>query len=282
MDDITAAQNDPGAAAQGKAAQGAASEVAATGIPATEPELSIDCSGLSCPGPIMAVFQAISAATPGQVLRVSASDPGFRRDIGAWCARTGNVLLSLDSEGRLIIARIRKGGATMTETNTKPVGPTTDNQDKTIVVFSGDLDKALASFVIANGAAAMGRKVTMFFTFWGLNVLRRPEGAHVKKGLIDRMFGVMLPRGTGKLQLSKLRMGGLGTVMMRRVMEQKNIASLEAMVAVAKRSGIHLVACQMSMDMMGIQAAELIDGVEIGGVATYLAAAEQGNVNLFI
>lgn len=252
------------------------------------PEAALDASGLSCPGPIMAVFQAMAALAPGQVLRATATDPGFKRDIAAWCERTGNELLSLTEENRAIVARIRKGGSASGAAAAAPahragvVGDPNANQDKTIVVFSGDLDRVLAAFVIANGAAAMGRKVTMFFTFWGLNVLRRPERVRVKKGLIDRMFGAMLPRGAGRLKLSKLNMGGLGTLMMRKVMEQKNIASLEAMLAQARKAGIRLVACQMSMDVMGIRPEELIDGVEVGGVATYLAAAEQGNVNLFI
>jgi len=256
--------------------------------PTDGPEAALDASGLSCPGPIMAVFQAMAALAPGQVLRATATDPGFKRDIAAWCERTGNELLSLTEENRAIVARIRKGGSAPSSAAAAPAhragvgGDPSANQDKTIVVFSGDLDRVLASFVIANGAAAMGRKVTMFFTFWGLNALRRPERVRVKKGLIDRMFGAMLPRGAGRLKLSKLNMAGLGTLMMRKVMEQKNIASLEAMLAQARKAGIRLVACQMSMDVMGIRPEELIDGVEVGGVATYLAAAEQGNVNLFI
>lgn len=256
--------------------------------PTDGPEAVLDASGLSCPGPIMAVFQAMAALAPGQVLRATATDPGFKRDIAAWCERTGNELVSLTEENRAIVARIRKGvpaagGLAAEPGHRAGIGADPNvNQDKTIVVFSGDLDRVLAAFVIANGAAAMGRKVTMFFTFWGLNALRRPERVRIKKGLIDRMFGAMLPRGAGRLKLSKLNMGGLGTLMMRKVMEQKNIASLEAMLAQARKTGIRLVACQMSMDVMGIKPEELIDGVEVGGVATYLAAAEQGNVNLFI
>ena len=156
------------------------------------------------------------------------------------------------------------------------------SKHKTIVVFSGDFDKAMAGFIIANGAAAMGSKVTMFFTFWGLNVLRRAEAVSVKKNLIERMFGWMMPRGADKLALSKMQMGGMGLAMIKGIMRKKNVASLGDLIASARAAGVRMVACTMSMDLMGIKKAELIDGVEEGGVAAYLDSAEAGNVNLFI
>ena len=149
-------------------------------------------------------------------------------------------------------------------------------------MFSGDLDRVLASFIIANGAAAMGRKVTMFFTFWGLNVLRRPEKVKVKKSFIERMFGAMLPRGSGKLKLSKMNMGGMGTAMLKKIMDAKNVDSLEALIEKALKSGVKIIACTMSMDIMGIKKEELIDGIDFAGVGTYLGDAEESNVNLFI
>jgi peroxiredoxin family protein len=149
-------------------------------------------------------------------------------------------------------------------------------------VFSGDLDRVLASFIIANGAAAMGRPVTMFFTFWGLNVLRKPQKQNVKKSMVEAMFGGMMPRGVNKLKLSKMNMGGMGTAMMKKVMRDKNVDSLEELIKKAMKSGVKIVACTMSMDVMGIRAEELIDGVELGGVAAYLGDAEEANVNLFI
>ena len=155
-------------------------------------------------------------------------------------------------------------------------------EGKTIIVFSGDLDKVLASFIIANGAAAMGRKVTMFFTFWGLTALRKPEKQPVKKTFIENMFGSMLPRGTGRLHLSRMNMGGMGTAMMKKIMNDKNVDSLETLMKKAMDSGIKIIACTMSMDVMGIKQEELIDGVELGGVGTYLGDAEESNVNLFI
>ncbi|MEG0662087.1 MAG: DsrE/DsrF/DrsH-like family protein, partial [Anaerovoracaceae bacterium] len=151
-----------------------------------------------------------------------------------------------------------------------------------MIVFDGDMDKVLASFIIANGAAAMGRPVTMFFTFWGLNALRKSEKQKIKKPLIEKMFGAMMPRGAGKLKLSNMNMGGMGTKMMKSVMKSKNVSSLPELMEQAMASGVRLVACTMSMDVMGITKEELIDGVEFAGVASYLADAEESNVNLFI
>ncbi len=150
------------------------------------------------------------------------------------------------------------------------------------MVFSGDLDKALAAFVIANGAAAMGKKVTMFFTFWGLNILRKPEHIPVTKGFMDKMFGFMMPQGSKALKLSQMNMLGIGSKLMRLIMKNKNVSSLEELIQAAVAQGIEIVACQMSMDVMGLQPAELLDGIKFGGVGYYLNEAEDSNVNLFI
>jgi peroxiredoxin family protein len=151
-----------------------------------------------------------------------------------------------------------------------------------MVVFSGDLDKAIASMIIANGAAAMGKEVTLFFTFWGLNILRKSEKQNVSKGFVENMFGKMMPRGVKKLKLSKMNMGGLGTKMMHGVMKAKNVNTLDDLIQSAMDSGVKFVACTMSMDIMGITKEELIHGVEYGGVAAYLGATEESNHNLFI
>ncbi len=166
-------------------------------------------------------------------------------------------------------------------------GPAKVEEQKTenglsMIVFSGDLDKLLAAFIIANGAAAMDTPVTMFFTFWGLNALRREERVRVKKSLVESMFGWMMPRGAKKLTLSKMNMGGMGTMMMKRVMEQKNVYSLPRLMESAKEQGVRLVVCTMSMDVMGIKGEELIDGVEFGGVASFLDAADRSKTTLFI
>ena len=241
--------------------------------------MRIDCSGMQCPGPIMKVFETMKEMKDGQVMEVSASDPGFARDIVAWARRTGNTLLSNERCGNDYVALVKKGtGAVVTQQI--PQSPAGDG--KTIIVFSGDLDKVLASFIIANGAAAMGRPVTMFFTFWGLNVLRKASRVKVQKSFIEAMFGGMMPRGAGKLKISKMNMGGMGTAMIRMVMRQKNVDSLETLIQKAMKAGVKIVACTMSMDIMGIQEKELIDGVELGGVGAYLGDAEESNVNLFI
>lgn len=150
------------------------------------------------------------------------------------------------------------------------------------MVFSGDLDKTIAAFIMANGAAAMGRPVTIFFTFWGLNILRRPKKVKVKENIVEKMFGFFMPRGTKKLGLSRMNMGGLGAKMIRWIMKEKGVSSLEELIQSAIDHGVRLVACQMSMDIMGIRKEELIDGVELGGVSTFLGSGELSDMSLFI
>ncbi|MFB0921358.1 MAG: FAD-dependent oxidoreductase [Oscillospiraceae bacterium] len=238
--------------------------------------MRLDCSGMQCPGPIMKVFETMKDMKDGSVMEVSASDPGFAKDIGAWCRRTGNSLVCNEKRGNDYVALVKKGGA-----DSKPAASSSAD-GKTIIVFSGDLDKVLASFIIANGAAAMGRPVTMFFTFWGLNVLRKPDKQKVEKTFMENMFGSMMPRGAGKLKLSNMNMGGMGTAMMKKIMQDKNVDSLEELIKKAMKAGVKIVACTMSMDVMGIKEEELIEGVELGGVGAYLGDAEESNVNLFI
>lgn len=247
--------------------------------------IKVDCSGLQCPGPIMKVYETINKINDGDVIEVSATDSGFAKDVEAWCRRTGNTLLKTEKKGKENIVLIKKGLTTENSRDSlqKTVASVqTSNNGKTIIVFSGDMDKVLASFVIANGAAAMGRPVTMFFTFWGLNVLRKTEKQNIKKPFIDTMFGKMMPQGVKKLKLSKMNMGGMGTAMMRKVMKDKNIDSLEDLIKKAMDNGVKMIACTMSMDVMGITKEELIDGIEYAGVGTYLGDAEESNVNLFI
>lgn len=235
----------------------------------------LDCCGLQCPGPIMKVNETLNEMENDEILKVSASDMGFLKDVASWCDKTGNTLLKSERVAQENIAYIKKGTASTVKKSEVKEG-------KTLVVFSGDLDKVLASFIIANGAAAMNRPVTMFFTFWGLNALRKSEHVKVKKPLIDKLFGLMMPRGSQKLKLSKMNMAGMGTAILKKVMNDKNVDSLETLMKTAMANGVRLVACTMSMDIMGITKDELIDGVEFGGVASYLGDAEEGNVNLFI
>ncbi len=244
------------------------------------PPIKLDVSGLQCPGPMVQVKQAIDRMTSGQVLEVTATDPGFAADIPMWCSRTGNTLLEVKPQGKAYLARIAKAEPqTFAQTSSAPA---VNRKGKTLICFSNDLDRVLATFVIANGAAAMGNAVTIFFTFWGLNVLRKENPPQVSKGFLDRMFGMMMPKGPNRLKLSKLNMGGMGTAMMKHVMKSKNVDSLPDLIASARAAGVRMVACSMSMDVMGIKAEELIDGIEVAGVTNYLGTADEANVNLFI
>ncbi|MBX4263498.1 CoA-disulfide reductase [Clostridium estertheticum] len=242
----------------------------------------LDACGLCCPGPLIQVKASIDELNENQILKVTASDPGFYEDIRAWCTKTNNELLDLRKEKGMVYAFIKKKSNNNTKVNKSFPSETLEKNNKTMVVFSGDLDKAIAAFIIANGAVAMGSKVTILFTFWGLNIIRKPEKISVKKGLIDSMFGFMMPRGSRKLKLSQMNMMGIGAKMIRSVMKNKNISSLEDLIKSAIDSGVEVVACSMSMDVMGITKEELIDGVKIGGVGYYLGQTEDSNVNLFI
>ncbi len=245
------------------------------GMDSGESVIEIDACGLQCPGPILRLKTEFDRLSDGKIIRITCTDAGFLKDVPAWCKMTGNQLISTEETEGKITAIIRKGGGENPEM-------TAAGHNKTIVVFSDDLDRALASFVIANGAASTGKKVTMFFTFWGLNVIKRPHKPATRKDIMSRMFGIMMPGHSKRLGLSKINFGGFGAIMMRKRMQDKNVDSLEAMIAQALYGGVELVACQMSMDVMGVNAEDLIDGVTIGGVATYLAEAEQSNLNLFI
>ena len=223
----------------------------------------------------MRLKQEMDKLANGDQLRITATDQGFAKDVPAWCQMTGNTMVEVRQEGRKIIATIQKGGA-------QEISSGAAGKNKTMIVFSDDLDRVLASFVIANGAAATGKKVTMFFTFWGLNVIKKPGTTNSDKDTMGKMFGMMLPKSSQGLSLSKINFAGMGPMLMRKRMKDKNVDSLEMMIAQAKRAGVQMIACQMSMDIMGVEAGELIDGVTIGGVASYLEEAEQSNLNLFI
>lgn len=259
------------------AAPGPTSPAAMAAIsPPEKPAVEVDACGLQCPGPILRLKEAADALADGETMVVKATDPGFARDAEAWCHMTGNVLLGMESAAGVWTARLRKGAAPAAG------GNGSSPRDFTSVVFSNDLDRALASFVIANGAAASGKQATLFFTFWGLSVIRRKPEISPRKDLVAKGFDLMMPRGARKLALSRMNFGGLGSALMRWRMARKEVDHLEEMIASAQRSGVRLVACQMSMDLMGIHRDELLEGVEIGGVAAYLDAASQAGINLFI
>lgn len=237
---------------------------------------SVDLSGLSCPGPLVKIKERMDNLKEEEILKVKVSDPGFYSDIQSWCKTTKNSLLSLEKKNGYIFATLKKSG--VIKNNDNKIIETKDGV--TIVVFSGDLDKAIAAFIIANGALAMGKKVTMFFTFWGLSILKRKNLE--KKSWIEKMFAMMLPKNSNQLPTSKMNFFGMGAKLIRWVMKQKNIMSLEELMKKAIESGVEITACTMSMDVMGITQEELIDGINYGGVGQYLGATEGANTNLFI
>lgn len=255
--------------------------------------IQVDACGLQCPGPILKVKENIDKMVDGQELIIEASDFGFLADIAAWTKNTGNTLISKEIDGKIVRAHVAKGkagaaaptgfnqAALAAQAAQAPVLQETKD-GATMVVFSGDLDKALASFIIANGAAAYGKPVTMFFTFWGLNVIKRPEKVSVAKRGMERMFDIMLPNHAGQLPISKMNMSGVGSKMIQAVMKQKNVDSLPVMIAQAQKMGVKMVACTMSMDIMGIKEEEIIAGVDFGGVAAYIGDTMDANLNLFI
>ena len=239
--------------------------------------LKVDACGLMCPGPVMQLKKNYKALKIGEQLQITATDQAFGKDVTSWCKMTGAELVALENKNGVVAATIRK------QEKTASCEISRNNADnKTLIVFSDDLDKALASFVIANGAASTGKKVTMFFTFWGLNVIKKQHKPTVTKDIFGKMFGWMLPTHSGKLKLSKMNMGGAGSWMMRLIMKRKRIDSLESLIQQAIDNGVEMIACTMSMDVMGVQKEELMDNFTLGGVASYLERAEEANVNLFI
>lgn len=259
----------PAASAPSQSAQGGS---------AKEP-LRVNACGLQCPGPIMQVKKAMDSIAPGERVEIVATDAGFARDASAWCATTGNKLIEKKEEKGRYMVLLEKGDEACACPSSLPAA---GGRGKTLILFSDDLDKALATFVLANGAAATGQKVSIFFTFWGLNVLKKMQKPRTEKDIFGKMFGMMLPSNSLKLKLSKMNMMGMGSRMMRFLMKRKGIDSLESLRSQALVQGVEFIACQMSMDMMGIRREELLDEVTIGGVATYMERADKANVNLFI
>jgi len=240
---------------------------------------TLNAVGLQCPGPIMKTYKAMEALDAGELLEVTASDPAFGRDIRAWAKKTGNDVLSVKAEKGLVIVLLRK----VAPAPVAMTGPAVDKDKLTLVVFSDDLDKVMASMIIANGAMAMGKPVSLFFTFWGLDVIRRVDAPHLNKPMMDRMFSTMLPTDADHLNtISKMDMHGLGAKMIRKVMHDKGVETPGNLLHSLVEGGAQLIACQMSMDVMGIQKEELIDGVEIGGVAAFLGEAGESGTTLFI
>ena len=240
--------------------------------------IKVDACGIQCPGPILKMKQTMDNLAPGQQLEVRTTDAAFPRDAEAWCSTTGNKFLGKRSEAGIHIAMIEKSTPCAVGT----YKPQQNDLGKTLILFSDDLDKTLATFVLANGAAATGKKVSIFFTFWGLNAIKKTDKPKMRKDFFGRMFLWMLPSDSTKLALSKMNMMGMGAKMMRYLMRKKGVDSLESLRQQAIDNGVEFIACQMSMDVMGVKREELLDNVTIGGVASYMERADKANVNLFI
>ena len=266
----------------------ASAPVASGEVDLSNVEKVIDARGLQCPGPILKLKKGIEELQDGQVVQITAGELSFTRDAESWCKSTGNTFIKAENKDGAWQVFIRKGGTTavaeaqgsMSTCAATALAP--KNDGKTFIMFSDDLDKALATFVLANGAAATGKKVTIFFTFWGLNAIKKIDKPAVEKDFFGKMFGMMLPSSTHGLKLSKMHMMGAGTKMIRYLMNKKGIESLESLRQQAIDNGVEFIACEMSMDVMGVKKEELLDNVTLGGVATYMERADHANVNLFI
>lgn len=239
----------------------------------------IDATDSVCPGPVMTLSKAISQIPVGSRLRITATDPGFLSDVKAWVAITGNSLVDLQTDAPpAIVATIEKTEAGLHHQ---------DNPEHlSLILFSEELDKALAAFNIALGAVATGMQVQIFFTFWGLSLLRLPanhsQDSENPKTLEDILLGMALPKDVWHLPLSHRDLWGAGRRMLLKSMSEHNIHSVDFMLHLAKYNGVRLIACQTSMSMLGFAPADLIPGVEIGGVATMLESARLSSMNYFI
>lgn len=271
---------------------------------------TLDVRGLPCPGPVITLKKAFSALRGGERLRIFAALT-FENDLVRWVSGNGYKLLEIERDSEKIKAivekseKIQKSGqisgsgsvsasASEAVPGTAPVSAfgtasasssalfSAGNESVALVLFSNDLDKALAAFIIANGFAASGVKVSIFFTFWGLSVLRKEPEVRAKKNLMSRMFGWMLPKGPAGLRLSKMNMSGIGTAMMKKVMKDKNVMTLPELIRAARENGVTFVACEMAMDVMGISRDELMDVDEVVSVATFVELAKNGKNTLFI
>lgn len=240
-----------------------------------EPGRVVDVRGLQCPGPVVRIKKELDALAGGESIKVLGV-PGFAPDLINWTKSSGNKLERIEQKADHLEAVVRKGSAPGTSTVSAQAN------SGALVLFSNDLDKALAAMILATGMAAAGMKVSLFFTFWGLSVLRKHPGPQVKKPLISRMFGWMLPNGAEKLALSKMNMAGMGTEMMKHVMKQQNVATLPEMMQHARELGVQFIACDMAMAVMGISREELVEVDEVAGVATFIARAKESGPTLFI
>lgn len=237
----------------------------------------LDVRALACPGPVVRLKKQFDEMDAGETVQLQAQ-LSFEPDLRNWIASTGHELVGIEKKSSHLEAVIRKVEASKATPSVSAAG----GHEAAIVLFSNDLDKAMAALIIACGMAASGAKVGIFFTFWGLSVLRKNPAPTVKKDLMSRMFGWMLPKGAAKLTLSKMNMGGMGTFMMKQVMASQNVTPLPDLIRQARELGVRFVACEMAMGVMGVKREELIEVDEIAGVASFVEMAKHSNNTLFI
>jgi len=182
-----------------------------------------------------------------------------------------------------VAARFDQLQASVEETlaRIKPAASPQSANRATLFVFSGDLDRLQAAFIVATGAAAMGQEVSMFFTFWGLSALKKRTDLS-GKNLSEKMLAMLLPDSPDKAGLSKMNMLGMGPILLKKMMRDHHVESIPSLIELARGLGVRFIACQMAMGVMGITKEELIDGIDYGGVATYLADAVDSQLTLFI
>ncbi len=244
-------------------------------------EKIIHAQGLQCPGPLMAVYEGIQDIDKGQLLKVIATDYGFVSDIKNWCETNNHSLVAQETNGLEYISIIRKGEAQKTGDQAQTT-LALNQKNATLVVFSGEMDKVLAALIIAQGAVAQGKNVTLFFTFWGLNALRKNDVKVRNKTFIEKMFGAMMPKGPERLPLSNMNMLGMGPLMIKGIMKKKQVDDLDTMIKKSQKAGVRFIACTMSMDLMGIKKEELIEGIDYAGVGTYISSNENVGTTLFV
>lgn len=255
---------------------------ATTSAPAPADLEKLDVRSLPCPGPVVKLKAAMRDVPPGGGVHLLAPST-FEGDLLKWAKGSGCAVRNLVRVETWIEADVLKGDAPQGEGNA-PAGPESPRagQSAAIVVFSNDFDRAMAAMILANGLSAAGMNVSMFFTFWGLSVLRKNPAPAVKKDFVSRMFGFMLPKGPEKLALSKLNMMGMGGAMMKSVMKRKHVLSLPELIRSAREAGVRFVACDMAMDVMGLAREELIEVDEVAGVATFAELVKGSGTTLFI
>ena len=239
---------------------------------------TLDVRTLPCPGPVIKLKTRMASLGDGGAVHLLAATT-FEGDLRSWAKGANCTLANFEHKGTHLETDVIKGAAA--EVPSAPAAAATPDS-AAIVLFSNDMDKALAALILANGFAAAGMKVSIFFTFWGLSVLRKRPAPRVKKNFVSRMFGFMLPKGATKLALSKMEMLGMGSAMMKSVMKKQGVLSLPELIAAARENGVRFIACDMAMGVMGITREELIDIDEVAGVATFAELAKHSGATLFI